>query len=153
MPARPRLGAVLLALVLAAVSAGQSPGEAHARSARTLDGAWTAVSAEREGQPAAELRGHTLTFVRETFVIRGPAGRVIYRGTYTVDATKRPARVDFRHTEGELEGKTWLGIYVLDGDRLEIADNAVDLAKPRPASLSTTPGSGHVRLTFERARP
>jgi uncharacterized protein (TIGR03067 family) len=136
-----------------AVLAGQRPGEAHGQSAGALDGAWTAVSAEREGKPAAELRGHTLTFARDVFVIRGSDGQVIYRGTFTVDATKRPARIDFRHTGGELAGKTWLGVYALAGDRLEIADNAVDLTRPRPASLSTTPGSGHVRLTFERARP
>jgi uncharacterized protein (TIGR03067 family) len=153
MSVRPQLGVVLFALVLAAALAGQGRGQAHAQSAGKLDGAWTAVSAEREGKPAGELRGHTLTFARETFVIHGADGKILYRGTYKVDAAKKPAHVDFRHTEGELKGKTWLGVCVLEGDTLKIADNAADMTKPRPTSLAAKPHSGYVLLTFKRAVP
>ena len=102
MSARPQLGAVLLTGVLAAASAGQGLGEAHRQSAAKLDGAWTAVSAERDGKPADELRGRPLTFARETFVIHAADGKTLYRGTYTVDTAKKPAHINFRHTEGEL---------------------------------------------------
>jgi uncharacterized protein (TIGR03067 family) len=151
MSARSPLGTVLIVLGLAVALSDQRLGEAHAQSAHKLDGAWTAVSAERDGKPAAELRGHTLTFARDTFVIKGADGKTLYRGTYKVDAAKRPASIDFRHTEGELKGKTWLGVYVLDGDSLTIADNAVDMTKPRPTRVATTPDSGYVLLAFKRA--
>jgi hypothetical protein len=29
---------------------------------------------------------------------------------------KKSATIDFRNTAGEMKGKTWLGIYELDGD-------------------------------------
>jgi uncharacterized protein (TIGR03067 family) len=153
MRVRGQPGAVLLALALVAAFAGRNGAEAQGQSAGKLGGAWTVVSAEREGKPADELRGHTLTFTRETFVIHAADGKVLYRGTYTVDPARQPARIDFRHTEGELKDRTWLGIYALDGDRLTITDNAVDVTRRRPMRLATGPGSGHVLLVFERTRP
>ena len=147
------LGALSIALVLAVSLADQDLGKAHGQSAHQLDGAWTAVAAEREGKSADELRGHMLAFVRDTFVIRGADGKTLHRGTYKVDDAKKPAHIDFRHSEGELNGKTWLGVYALAGDTLEIADNAVDMTKPRPTQLATKPDSGHVLLTFKRAPP
>ena len=33
-----------------------------------------------------------------------------------IDASAKPATIDFRNTAGEMKGKTWLGIYELDGD-------------------------------------
>jgi uncharacterized protein (TIGR03067 family) len=76
---------------------------------------------------------------------------VLYRGTYRVDPAKKPAHIDFRHTEGQLRGKTWLGIYVLDGASLRITDNAVDMSKPRPSSLAAGADSGYVAFVFKRA--
>jgi uncharacterized protein (TIGR03067 family) len=136
----------LLAAVLA--TAGFACG-VGAQPTASLDGAWTAVAAERDGKPAEELKGHRLMFARDTFVIeRG--GKVLYKGTFKVEAAKRPAQIDFHNTDGEAKGKTWLGIYLLDGDMLRIADNAPDPSRPRPAQLNTRPGSGHVMLTFKR---
>src|SRR5262245_3298854 len=105
MPVSARLGVVVIALVLAASVSGRDVGQAHGQSPHKLDGAWTAVSAERNGQPAADFVGHALTFARDTFVIRSANGHVLYRGTYRVDDTRSPAHIDFRHTEGELKGK------------------------------------------------
>ena len=77
--------------------------------------------------------------------------RVLYRGTFKANHARKPAHIDFRNGEGEAAGKTWLGIYRLEGDDLTIVDNAPDTSKPRPAQFTTTPGSGHVLLAFKRA--
>jgi uncharacterized protein (TIGR03067 family) len=122
-----------------------------AQPAGKLDGAWTAVSAERNGKPADELKGHRLTFAGDTFVIERD-GKTIYKGTFKTDPAKKPAQIDFQNTEGEAKGKTWRGIYLLEGDTLKTVDNAPDTAKPRPAQFATKPNSGHVMLTFKRAR-
>ena len=45
------------------------------------------------------------------------------------------------------------GIYAVDGDTLRICDNAPDLGKGRPTAFEAAPGSGHILITFERARP
>ena len=142
---------LVLAVVVAATVIGAGAGAAHESRVGQLHGRWTLASAERDGKPADDLRGHTLTFARDAFVIHAASGSVLYRGTYRTDADRKPAHIDLRHTEGELRGKTWLGVYALDGDRLSIADNAPDLTKPRPPALATKPDSGYVLLTFRRA--
>ena len=43
---------------------------------------------------------------------------MIYQGTYTIDPSAKPATIDFRNTAGEMKGKTWLGIYGMEGDVL-----------------------------------
>ena len=141
------LAGALVAGVLLAAGLGV---HAFAQAAAKLEGAWTAVSAERDGKPADELKGHRLTFAGDTFVIQRE-GRTLYKGTFKADPAKKPAQIDFRQTEGEAKGKTWLGIYALEGDTLKIVDNAVDTAKPRPTQFATGPDSGYVLMVFKRS--
>jgi uncharacterized protein (TIGR03067 family) len=69
-----------------------------------------------------------------------------------VDSSTKPATMDFQHTEGALKGKQWKGIYALDGDMLTTCDNAPDLDKGRPAAFEANTGSGHILITFQRAK-
>jgi uncharacterized protein (TIGR03067 family) len=124
--------------------------EAFAQTVGKLDGTWVAVSAERNGKPADELVGHRLTFAGDTFMIER-SGKILYKGTFKTDPAKKPAQIDFRNSEGEAKGKTWRGIYLLEGDTLRTNDNAPDVSKPRPTQFTTKPDSGHVMLTFKRA--
>jgi uncharacterized protein (TIGR03067 family) len=140
------VAAILAGLVLAAGSVV----DAGAQTAGTLDGTWVAVSAERNGKPADELKGHRLTFRGDTFVIERE-GKTLYKGTFKTDSAKKPAQIDFRNTEGEAKAQTWRGIYRLEGEALTTVDNAPDTKKPRPVRFTTTPDSGHVMLTFRRA--
>jgi len=71
-----------------------------------LAGIWIAASAERQGKPAEDLKGHQLIFKGDTFVIKGKDGEVLYQGTFRTAPAQRPAAIDFRHTKGKLEGKT-----------------------------------------------
>jgi hypothetical protein len=59
-----------------------------------------------------------------------------------VNPSAKPAAIDFEHTERVFKGKTWEGIYVLEGDTLRTCDNAPDLAKDRPAAFETKSKSG-----------
>ena len=45
----------------------------------------------------------------------------LYSGTVRVDASAKPAAIDFEHAEGGLKGKTWKGIYALDGNNSQFA--------------------------------
>ena len=78
-------------------------------------------------------------------------GHALFRGSYSVDGSRKPSRIDFVHSEGSLKGKSWKGIYRLDGDKLTICDNAPDMAKPRPTQFSTKSGSGYICIVFRRA--
>ena len=139
-----RLWFVML-VILAAAASG-----VDADDKDSLQGAWTAVSAERNGRAAEDVKRHELTFAGDRFTIRSK-GKLLYQGGYRLDPSKNPAAIDFKHAEGPSKGKTWLGIYLLEGDGLKICDNADDPSKGRPAAFATEPGSGRVLVTFKRA--
>ena len=120
---------------------------------KKLQGTWTATKAERDGKAADDVVGHRLSFTGDRFQIRSKDGKTLYEGAFRVDAKAKPAAIDFEHTNGGLKGKSWKGIYALDGDTLTTCDNAPDLDKGRPAAFEAKTGSGHVLITFKRAKP
>jgi uncharacterized protein (TIGR03067 family) len=116
-----------------------------------LQGFWTAESAQRDGREAPDIRGHELVFKGDTFTIR-TKDETLYTGTFELDASKMPHTIDFKHTKGSLRGKTWRGIYKLEGESLTICDNAGDPSKERPTRFETEPGSGLVRILFKKSK-
>jgi uncharacterized protein (TIGR03067 family) len=137
---------LLLLLVSFPVSAAENPQEPT-----QLGGTWIALEAQRNGAPDPAALGHRLTFAANRFTIENN-GKLLYAGTYTLDPAAKPARIDFRHDEGEAKGAFWKGIYRLDGERLVICDDAFDPKKERPTAFTAAPGSGHVLISFERSR-
>jgi uncharacterized protein (TIGR03067 family) len=118
-----------------------------------LQGSWTATKAERDGKAAHDVVGNRLSFNGNRFRIQSKDGKPLYAGTVRVEPSAKPAAIDFEHTERVLKGKTWKGIYALDGDTLTICDNAPNLDKGRPAAFEAKSGSGYVLITFRRAKP
>ncbi len=113
-----------------------------------LDGAWTAVSGERDGKSAADVVGHKLTFSAGKFTIERN-GKRLYGGSYKTNPAEKPAQIDFRNTEGSLKG-TWKGIYEVEGDTLKTCDNAPDMHQPRPTQFAAKAGSGYIFIVFRR---
>jgi uncharacterized protein (TIGR03067 family) len=120
---------------------------------KALQGTWIATKAERDGRAAADLVGHTLFFSGDHFEIQSKDRKSLYSGMVQVDASAKPAAIDFEHAEGGLKGKTWKGIYVLDGETLTTCDNAGNLGAARPSKFEAKSGSGYVLVTFNRAKP
>jgi uncharacterized protein (TIGR03067 family) len=120
---------------------------------KALQGTWTATKAERDGRPAANVVGHRLLFSGDRFEIQSKDKKSLYSGTFHVDASAKPAAIDFEHAEGGLKGKTWKGIYVLDSETLPVCDNAENLDAARPSKFEAKSGSGYVLVTLDRARP
>ena len=118
-----------------------------------LQGTWTATTAERDGKAADDVVGHRLSFTGNSFQILSKDGKPLYEGSVRVNPSAKPWAIDFDHTEEALKGKTWKGIYVLDGDTLTICDNAPNLDVGRPSSFETKSGSGYELITFKRAPP
>jgi uncharacterized protein (TIGR03067 family) len=131
------------------------PAFAHAAEddQKKLQGAWTATKAERDGKVAEDVLGHRLSFTGNRFQIRSKDGKPLYEGTFRVDPGTKPAAFDFDHTRGAFKGKAWKGIYALDGDTLTTCDNGPDPDTARPAAFEAKPGSGHILITFKRAKP
>ena len=120
---------------------------------KDLQGTWTATKAERDGKPAADVVRHRLSVSGDRFEIQSKDMKALYSGTVRVDASAKPAAIDFEHAEGGLKGKTWKGIYALDGNTLTICDNAENLDAERPLNFDANSGSGYVLITFARAPP
>ena len=133
---------LLLLLVSFPVSAAENPQEPT-----QLGGTWIALEAQRDGAPDPEALGHRLTFAANRFTIEAK-GKLLYAGTYTLDPAAEPARIDFRHDEGEVKGAVWEGNYRLEGEGLVICDDAFDPKRERPTQFTTSPSSGHVLITF-----
>jgi uncharacterized protein (TIGR03067 family) len=120
---------------------------------KQLQGTWTATTAERDGKAADDVVGHRLSFTGNGFQIQSKDGKPLYAGTVRVDPGAKPAAIDFEHAEGILKGKTWKGIYRLDGDTLTTCDNAPNLDQRRPPAFEAKSGSGYVLITFKGAKP
>lgn len=125
-------------------------GQVAEKAMDQLQGTWRATRAERDGRPAADVVGHRLTVAGDHFQIRSGEGKSLYAGSVRLDPKAGPAAIDFHHTEGTLRGKTWKGVYALDGDTLTVCDNAADLDRARPAAFEARSGSGYVLITFRR---
>jgi uncharacterized protein (TIGR03067 family) len=128
-------------------------GAAQPAAQGALEGNWTATKAERDGKAADDVVGHRLAFAGSRFQIQSKDGKLIYAGTFSVQANAKPAAIDFVQTEGIAKGQTWKGIFALSGDTLTIIDNAVNPDRDRPQAFATTSGSGYVLITFQRAKP
>ena len=120
---------------------------------KQLVGTWIATKAERDGKAADDVVGHRLSFTGNRFQIQSKDGKPLFAGTVHVDPSAKPAAIDFEHAEGVVKGKTWKGIYGLDGDTLTICDNAPKLDEPRPTAFEAKSGSGYDLITFKSAKP
>src|SRR5207253_6260991 len=77
-------------------------------------------------------------------------GKTIIKGNFKIDPTKKPKQSEATYTEGELKGKTVLGIYEVDGDNMRICSALP--GKDRPTEFSSKEGSGHALITYKREK-
>ena len=103
-----------------------------AKSAAALQGTWTMSSIN--GQAATEGKELKLTFDGNKYH-QTLAGTVNERGTFKVDATKKPMTIDLSITEGSDAGKTQLGVVEVTGDTMRCSFNPPGSTE-RPASLT-----------------
>lgn len=119
---------------------------------KQMAGAWRAVSQEKDGKKAPEEQ---LSKARAVIELDGKlllqeGEKTIGQATLKIDPTKKPKQADLAYSEGELKGKTVLGIYEVEGDNLKLC---YALGKDRPAEFTSKPGSGHVVLGYKREAP
>jgi uncharacterized protein (TIGR03067 family) len=64
---------------------------------------------------------------------------------------QRPKAIDLTLAAGPDKGKTFLGIYKLEGDTYTIC-RPVDPGKERPTAFATRPGSGLMLVVWKRPK-
>jgi uncharacterized protein (TIGR03067 family) len=138
-------------LLLMAGSLGAAASDARSDRDR-LQGSWACVAMERNGRPvpAERYRDGRLVMDGETFtVLQG--GRLVAQGIRRLDPTATPKAVDDTHTSGPFKGKTYRGIYRLQGDTFTTCNGSAGQA--RPTEFATRPGSGLLLVVYRRESP
>lgn len=113
---------------------------------KTIEGTWILVDVELGGKKLPiESFGDARLILSD--------GRYIYHndhGTYKLSPVDNPKTMDITGTDGPNQGKTFLAIYELTGDRLTIC---YDLAgKMRPSEFTTKAGTQQFLAFYKRAK-
>jgi uncharacterized protein (TIGR03067 family) len=149
--------AVVLALFVGAVGrAGDDKEAAADKELKALEGNWQCTREEGGGRTTPELvvKGFRLIIEGNKYQTifggkeKGGAGTII-----KIDPTANPKTIDLEWTVGGLKDQKQLGIYKLNGDKLEISW-AEPSAKNRPKKFTSTPGVGaaHMYATYVREK-
>jgi uncharacterized protein (TIGR03067 family) len=149
----------LIALVVAAVlpwsssfiAADASKQDADRKERAKFEGTWRFASIEVEGKkvPEEQVRKSGKMVIRGNKFTIGEGG-VTYRGTFKLDVSAKPKRIDVTFTAGSEKGKTLLGIYELEGDTYKVCLGVP--GKPRPKAFAAKLGSGQVLEVLKREK-
>ena len=143
---------VFLSAIATIAYADDAMDEAIKKDRKLIEGTWRIVALEVNGNKAGEQDARRLSVVNGsdgTWRLLSE-GKEITKGTSTFDPTKKPKTLDFTVTEGEAKGKQYLGIYEL-GEKTRKMCFAPP-GKARPTEFTTSPGSEHIFVTFEREK-
>jgi uncharacterized protein (TIGR03067 family) len=145
-----RLHALMVLAVGVLLAADSPQGEDAKKELKKLEGTWAMVSGEKAGKPLPEP-----TLTNAWLVIKGEqhtvqVGDDAFVGTHRLDPTKKPKAIDSTDAEGQFKGKTYLGIYEVDGDQFKVC--FAEPGKERPQAFTTKSGTGHILHVWKRQK-
>jgi uncharacterized protein (TIGR03067 family) len=147
------LALATLATVMATLAvAGDAKDEAIKKDRKQIEGVWRAIALEVNGNKSPEEDARKITVVNGsdgTWTLRVD-DKDLTKGTSTFDPTMKPKHIDFTATEGEGSGNHYKGIYEFTGKTRRMC--FAPPGKERPAEFTTTTGSEHILVTFEREK-
>jgi uncharacterized protein (TIGR03067 family) len=144
--------AVLFTAIATIATAEDAKEEAIKKDRKQIEGTWIVVALEVNGNKAMDEDAKKLTVVNGadgTWSLLSE-GKEISKGTSTIDPMQKLKALNFTATEGEGKGNQYLGIYEL-GEKTRKMCFAPP-GKERPVEFSSTPGSEHILVTFEREK-
>ena len=128
--------------------------EAVAKELKALEGKWKIIEYHRfrRPEPMAEKRG-------EGFILEGEDVQYFWGGSnkggkaqYLVDPTTNPKQIEFVFTVGQDRYKSRIGIYKLDGKKLQITLSGIN-GDTRPTAftgIKGTAGAGDQYFVYEK---
>jgi len=140
-----------LALETLKRSSGPSRQESIRAEIARLEGEWSMVSCERDGQtlPREFVKtGSRTAKGNETTVILG--GQTLLKAAFSVDPTTAPKTIDYILTAGANVGETQAGIYVLEGDTVTFCFAAP--GDPRPTEFTTRGRGSGTLVVWKRKK-
>jgi uncharacterized protein (TIGR03067 family) len=141
---------IFVSLFAATVLLGAEPAaDAVKKEMASLEGEWSMVSGERDGQAIPEellKNAKRSTKDGETTIAFGDT--VYMKAKFTIDPSKKPKEIDYTVTEGDNKDKKQLGIYELDGDTAKFCFSAPD--EKRPTDFTAKDGSTRTLSVWKR---
>jgi len=138
------------ALVLMSAWCAARSGADDAAQRKRLEGRWTGQVVDGGGERGpVEIAELLITADRITG--REGAGRSFGEGSYRLEAGQPWSNLDATGIQGPTRGRTFLGIYSLEGDTLKWCVS--NPGKPRPTELVSRATQGQYLMILKRARP
>ena len=141
---------VLVGMVAAFLFVGaEDPQDAVKKEMARLEGEWSMVSGEIDGQPMPEeFRKGARRVAKDGETTVMIAGQLFMKAKFTVDPAKKPKQIDYAMTGGPTKGRTQLGIYEFGEDTVKFCFAAA--GKDRPADFTAREGSGRTLSVWKR---
>jgi uncharacterized protein (TIGR03067 family) len=126
-----------------------SNADADKKDLEKLQGDWALVSYVIDGAKLSDDEAQSLfrTVKGDQYTVL-LFDKVIFKGTFKIDATKKPKTIDF-YGEG-MSDKPVLGIYEIDGDTFKVCSALP--GKERPKEFTSKKDSGHSLMIWEREK-
>jgi uncharacterized protein (TIGR03067 family) len=125
--------------------------EAATKDKAQLQGEWSMVSGERDGQAfPADFMQHSKRVAKGDEITVTIQGQLFMKAKFSLDPAKTPRAIDYSVTGGSYAGKAQLGIYQLDGDTVKFCFSIP--GKERPTAFSTKPNDGCTLSVWKRTK-
>jgi uncharacterized protein (TIGR03067 family) len=144
-----KLNCGLWALLAVAVVGLNAAADDAKSDLEALQGTWELSSFERDGKAVKLEEVTKVTFTDEKFVVKR-GDEVVAAGTFKLDPSKKPKACETSYTEGPDKGKTFKGIYQIEGDTEKFCRAGLPSGE-RPTEFKTKPDSGQVLSVYKRA--
>jgi RNA polymerase sigma factor (sigma-70 family) len=121
-----------------------------------LQGVWRMDDVQARGKATREVKDRKVTWTFDgdkltTFDEGSSDPDNEWKATFKLDATRNPMEIDFDVHEGHSQGKTFVGIYALDGDNLKVCVGRSQDRRPR--KFVTTNEDTFVIFRMKRQTP
>ncbi len=144
--------AMLLLTIVSFASADEAKDEAIKKDRQQIAGTWRIVALVVNGNEVAAADARKLSVVNGadgTWSLQSE-GKETAHGTSAINPIGKPKTIDFTIAEGGGKGNVHLGIYELDEKTRKLC--FAPAGKERPTAFTSTTGSEHILVTFEREK-
>ena len=133
------------------IAAGPPTRDPTKQDLEKLQGDWAALSMVVDGVRASDDEAQSLfrTVKGNQYTVY-LFNKAIGKGTFQLDATKKPRTIDARPAGAPAGSKPLLGIYEFAGGRWKVC--FAPPGKERPADFAAKAGSGHTLTVWEREK-
>jgi uncharacterized protein (TIGR03067 family) len=138
-------------LTVALLLGADDPAEANKKDREKMQGDWVAASQVIDGAKLSDDESQSIfRTVKDDGYTVSLFDKPLGKGTFTIDATKKPKTIDARPATAAKDAPPLLGIYEIDGDTMRVC--FAGAGKGRPKDFECKAGSGHTLTVWKREK-